>query len=630
MQFVCEVLGDIDRELDRRIKVAELRAQRDSDILKFLQRCVCEQVAFRHTIANANKREELVGDNLNKYQQHLEFGAQDDVSLIADSKNAFDAEVNRSSKHMTYDDSIDRGDSVLESLAEISESSIPGSSLEDILRRAKQLRELNARPSSAKQPGSDGSHLGGRAGRTSASSHSSAHGLNVSCKASIMPNGAKTSKALNSHHLASKISSKVSSKSEPKLAISTNAQVKKSQRLGSKVSSRADASEIATVRAESKTVLKGQHRQVPVSSKERGHVSANRQTDAKPWQRKSNVSSSDRGADSEFPAFVAPQPSDAVWTQLLVTQIGMLLQPAARRYLTHMSAIGSTVEAARAAIPSVELIESQAMFLRQISGFAMLPPSVAYAFVCSQKSTTSTPDDDGLTPRKGSHVTNDANAEEEIVRLRSICATASNAFHAAHSEYNKHWRLRLERTAQLTALSPSEKGHLIAIWYRLRRSSDAYVAARQALHAQHQASQNAASNAAPVRVGVGEDPHGGKVGAYSEEEDKVKALALLRDLVINFPDYASDKQLCERQAHFAANVQYVAETAIGGFLLRDVVHHLRQCYTMSLDLDQGDESQSASDSLKKEWKEALLAYRSLHCCLLSGGADATSCMFMNK
>lgn len=374
-----------------------------------------------------------------------------------------------------------------------------------------------------------------------------------------------------------------------------------------------------------------------------------------------------------IPLGVIPQP---IWTRNLLEQLEYLLKPSTRRFWerncnSNIHAFDGEHEVTTAAIPSSELVEAQAAFLSSIDGFATLAPSIAYTFVEHQYQQTQDTDSSAQAQQQPQQdrralQTSMANKqvqfkrEEEEAQLRSLCVAASNASHAARSEYTKHWRLRLERTSP-SSLTRTERAQLLSVWYRLRRSADAYSAARRALRAHfnkkngidYDCSSDLSDNFA--RAGfVQDDTAGENHKEYGqgcvEDADVTKTRSLLVELIDNFPTHpphavagedsihshsqahhtartSTHDTLAAHHASFTASVSYVAEAAMGGFLLRDVVQQLKICSEHELEC----EANGQPGYSREKWREALKSYKALHCCLQTNGAsDAASCMFLEK
>jgi len=645
MQFVYEVLRSIEDNLDTRIHEAEEQAERQMAVLAYLRRCVAEQFQYQRSVklsANASEGRTV---------------SRDGGPLKADAKHSHSRHHNSSAEGST-----NVGDTVSP------DSSSKGVALEDILLRAKLLREGQARAAQAARPGSDGSKLGGHAGRSSASSHASAHGIQLSTSAGA---AARAGAAVKPRDVLK--ASSGAGASSAKRASSAKATAGAGTGTGAMVNKfhRTDKTE-AGAGADSKATDKS----APTHS-----ASEENARRARNPERTTAAATATSGSDE--PEILITEP---VWTRNLGEQLDYLMKPSSRRFWDRNAQAGIHVfdaayAASVAAIPSAELLESQAACLSSIEGFATLAPSIAYTFVQHQyQQASGIGNDSGHTHKQigqqqqkqqdqrmlqSSPVDAPANPfklEEEEAQLRSLCVAASNASHAARSEYAKHWRLRLERTS-VASLTRTERTQLLGIWYRLRRTADTYAAARRALRAHFCKKNNMNCNyhsnidLSGNRYSTGVDAEQGGHGAAAREDpDVAKTKSLLKDLIEDFPshpppvvaaedasyagtlshspqrdsrvtaDKAVQGSLNEFQASFAASVSYVAEAAMGGFLLRDVVQQLRNCSEHELECEDTGQGYS-----REMWKEALKSYKALHCCLQTEGAsDAASCMFLEK
>jgi hypothetical protein len=671
MQAVEPVLQELHTALDARILESTDTLDRDTKILAFLRRCVAEEVQCINYKSRAAPRP---SEDSFAHASFFDSGQSDseEQPTLTKAKPTVlkfvsfeEGEAGSVARNGGGDGSSRRGDgnrvneessTTAAQITTPADKGVPAS-LEDILQHARQLRLAHAKLA----PGADGSRLGGSAGRNSASSHSSARGsvINRSAHAptaSIAARGAKPAP------------SKLARAAMPAAGVKANDR-----------------------NVDARWKHGGDHpRNIAARSKDSTAASHGR----------AMISSTQDKMDENPPVGVAaasrasPAPSNA-FSRCLRSQLELLLLPSAKKHWEPKHALK---DAASAAVPSAELLESQAALLTQLTGYPTLPPSIA--FECLQDIRLQSNEKTPQVHRSGIEEKEAwlDDAEDAVAaKARRDCYAAANASRIAREEYQKHWRHRLER-APMSSLSPAERRQVVSIWYRLRVCSQVFEDAQRRLRNVNKGEANsparAASDIGLARGGLSQrasDEYqqgkygGGGNGSIFQRLDKDKTQAhdpdvvringLLHDLVLSFPDAPlqsppavmsqhlhsqqgsaqsrtqSDKKRggltstpalanAQLQAQMRADfhgslrsrVQYVVEAAVGGFLARDVVRHLRQCCEHSAPLaDVGASASAEPDFHLQQWQDALRAYRALHTCLLTDGAsDPASCMFMRK
>ena len=701
MQFVHDVLNELHASLDARIVESNEALEQDSAVLAYLRRCVAEQAQYVSAKARIAKNvlsssssslssspvihdaseegDECQGYHAESKSSILKFASFDE-GLAEDRHEDGDESYSGNRNIGARARATDRD--THENHIEADAKPPPPTSLEDILRHAKQLREAHSQPI-AKPPGADGSRLGGSAGRNSASSHSSTHSLQIARSSS--GTAARGSKVVAGGSTAvNRYSTKAAVKD-----ISTTGGGTKVVAGGStavnRYSTKAGVKDTPTTGVGAKAKLIPNKAEAKNSSAQ-SRAAMSDDKIVRP-NRSSTIITDSSESSTATNKRSLPPPSNP-FTQSLVAQVELLSKPTARKYWESKL---PTKDVALATVPSSELIESQAVLLTQLAGYPSMPPSIAFEAVRSQRMNRI--DAKNNTDIKVG-VACEGDEEEEVIiaQAKRDCYAAANASRSARDEYQKHWRHRLKRTP-VSCLNISERQQLVSIWYRLHSCAKVYEAAQLRLRRLRQVPSIAATAAATAAAGglhskqrqhsfqdSGEhdieNRGGGSASITSnrkeedaDDTDVAKIRTLLRDLIHSFPQRApvpappvhglpasqghghlhSQANMERRQAQLQekaqtqlrtefhdalkSRIQYVIEAAVGGFLLRDVVRCLRHCCEQKMaapGTGAGAEAEAAGCSVE-QWQEALRSYRALHTCLLTDGAsDPSSCMFMHK
>jgi hypothetical protein len=546
MQAVEPVLQELHAALDARILESTDILDRDTKILAFLRRCVAEEVQYinyksqdvprppEESFVDASFSDSGQSDSNEQFARAaakptvLKFVSFEEGEKGSSLRNGGGDGSNRRVDGIRV---IEESSPTAAHIAATADKAAPAS-LEDILQHARQLRLAHEKLA----PGADGSRLGGSAGRSSASSHASARGTGSVSSRPHTHAPTATAAARGAKSAPSKLAR----------AVMPAAGVKANDRRSADLRSKKEADRARNSAAQPKDSAATTHgRALAASSREK--------MDEPP---PAGSAAASRAA--------SPAPSYA-FARCLRSQLELLLLPSSKKHWEPKRALK---EAANAAVPSAELLESQAALLTQLVGYPALPPSIA--FECLQDIRLRSAEKSPLAHRTSAEEKEAwlDDAEDAVAaQARRDCYAAANASRIARDEYQKHWRLRLER-APMSSLSPTERRQVVSIWYRLHICSQVFEDAQRRLrgvhgggtHAPAQAASHSAfvlggagsecgterdarqqgKSAGGVGVGVGA---GGLGGAGCPDKDKVptrdpdveRINGLLQDLVLSFP-----------------------------------------------------------------------------------------------
>ncbi len=565
MQCAFDVLESLRREVQARIDFEEATLEHRAQILAFLRECEAESINYNAPIddsidVNAQcKSPKRSAELQNRSHQ------RDSHEDSQPSKHSPE-QTERNNTILTFaDDSKNITTHEKTTTKPAGAPRVDSFSLEHILSQAKSIREAKA----AKAPGADGSVLGGRAGRSSSSSHSSS-----------------------------------------RIAAGSDADARRDRTLAQarkKSSERAHASK----RVSDSMILNKYHK--PVSNKNASlgtaaeSVAKAKNGASQPRQRKikifpdkkpaqiSNENAKIPGSPKEDISRYQPHPlnSDLTETQKFANIMSLRQQVRILednpRYLKYcmMRHAGIRFRALQEA-PSTELLMSQIQLLSYVQGHTCLPQSAAYKTALQ------------LTPPLGG-----AQLEQKC-SLENICEAAVNVARQARSEFDRHWKNRMENPQ---SLSLHDKKKLAGLWFTLRVCIDEYDYAMQALK------------------GLVDDDNGNASNKMDSKQDEdlkksEKLLDMCRKLVYEFPHRGDIAGVALQPIlnAFTSRVIYIAESAIGTFAIKDVVRALRKCCELELE-DQCS---------RQQWIEAFRAFKHLYCCLCAEGQDASCCVFLDK
>ena len=264
--------------------------------------------------------------------------------------------------------------------------------------------------------------------------------------------------------------------------------------------------------------------------------------------------------------------------------------------------------------------------------------------------------------------------------LLSLLGDLCDAARSSRLEYERRYKLRLDRVSNVSNLQPRERVEVLGIWFKMHRLSQMYATARRILvsrlggydtdidpetetetgEERKERKERNEYREEEERISKRRAEGGSEAGAAEAAEDGVLALGagangvahfsqreesdepnmtqtreLVADLLKSFPlkapilidkidkiDKASihDARNTIKFFHdsFSSRIKYAVEAAVGTFLLKQLVRQLRQCVELGRACP------------RDTWIRVLKSYKTLHCCLVTEAKDPQFIMFTNK
>ena len=209
-------------------------------------------------------------------------------------------------------------------------------------------------------------------------------------------------------------------------------------------------------------------------------------------------------------------------------------------------------------------------------------------------------------------------------------------------QYDKTWRARLERTSS-AGLSPQERMDLLTLWYRTHTCLEVYAhlrggaaggevggdvgSDRGGSRGSECGSRKDSSGSGSGSGGVVTDPDGDYIaGLIAELLSPLPAqapVAIPRKLAaLASREWAAAARRAVEDYHavLQARIDFVLESLCGRVVLKSVVRGLRVCADLQRD----------GVDCQEDWVEALKAYQAVYCLLVKHAQNYNGVLFLNK